>query len=128
MQLTYDEIRLQTIRAAQHLQGRGFKPKQTFVLFARNNHQVAPIVFASLAIGCPLNCIDASFVKSALIHMLNTTKPVVVFCEITCYELLNECLTELGNDAHIFTFGGCQGRSEPIDNLFQVTNTEHQFV
>lgn len=126
--MTFDELRTKTICVAQNLQARGFKPKQTCMLFARNHHYVAPIAIASMAIACPLNSIDPAFGRVELIHMLKTIKPAAVFCDITCYELMNECLVEVGSNADIFTFGGNQGRSEPVDNLFKETHKENEFV
>lgn len=128
IQMTFDEIRTKTIRAAQNLQARGYKPKQTFVLLSRNDHHVAPIVFASLAIGCPLNCLDASFTKTELIHMLKTTVPTVVFCQFTCYELLVECLAEVSNSAKVFVFGDNHGQCESVENLFLETHREREFI
>lgn len=89
-----------------------------------------PVVFGSLAIGCPLNTLDSSFGKTELIHMLKTTKPVLMFSDIDCYDLLTECLTQLGIDSKytIFTFGGSKGDSEPVENLFAETHREDQFV
>lgn len=126
--MTFDEIRIKTIRATQNLQDRGYQPKQTFVLLSRNDHHVASIVFASLCLGCPLNCLDASFTKTELIHMLKTTVPAVVFCQLTCYALLKECLEEIGNTAKIFTFGGNQLDSEAVENLFVETHRELDFM
>lgn len=126
--MTFDEIRIKTIRAAQNLQNRGYKPKERFALLARNNHHVAPIVFASLAIGCPLNCLDASFTKTELVHMLKTTEPTVVFCQDICYQLLVECLNEVSNSAKVFVFGDNDGQCESIENLFLETHKEHEFM
>lgn len=126
--MTFDEIRIKTIRAAQNLQNRGYKPKQTFVLLSRNEHNVAPIVFASIAIGCPLNCLDASFSKTELIHMLKTTTPAVVFCQPSCYELLVHCLEEISNPAKVFVFGEHHSGCETVENLFHETQKEHEFM
>lgn len=124
--MTFDEIRIKTIRTAQNLQALGYKPKEVFTLIARNSHHVAPITFASLAIGCPINALDPSFGKTEIIHMMKITKPVLVFCDVACYELVDESLKELGNEAKIYTFGGSIGRSEPVENWFkELMNSNH---
>lgn len=97
--MTFDEIRIKTVRAAQNLQAHGYQPKQVVGFMVKNSDFVAPIFFASIAIGCPISPLDPSFKKPELIHLLNITKPVLIFCDVTCYDLLNECLTELGNAA-----------------------------
>lgn len=126
--MTFDEIKTETIRAAQNLQALGCKPKQLFTIIARNSQHLAPITFASIAIGCPINALDVSFGKTEIIHMLKITKPAVVFCDSDCYKLVDECLVELENEARIFTFGERVGRSEPIESLFRETHKENQFM
>ncbi|XP_031623989.1 probable 4-coumarate--CoA ligase 1 [Contarinia nasturtii] len=128
IQLTYDEIRLKTIRAAQNLQKRGYKSKNVVGIIAKNSHHLAPIVFASLAIGSAVNTLDTSFKKAELLHMLKTTKPVVIFCDVEVYDLVKECFAELKNDSKIFTFGGNKGDSEQVENLFEETHNEDDFV
>lgn len=116
------------IRAAQNLQKRGYTPKQVFGFICKNSHNVAPIIFASISVGCPANTLDPSFGKTELIHMLKTTKPVLMFSDLECYDLIKECLTELGKDTKIFTFGGSKGDSEPVENLFAETHEEDSFM
>lgn len=128
MQMTFDDIRMKTIRAAQNLQRHGYQPQQVFGLMAKNSHHVAPIVFGSISIGCPVNTLDPAFGKTELSHMLNTTKPILMFCEVESYEFVKECLTELGNEAKIFTFGGSKGDSESVENLFSETHNESHFL
>lgn len=126
--MTFNEIRINTIRASQNLQKRGYKSKQVFGLMAKNSQHVASIVFASINVGSAVNTLDPSFGKTELIHMLKTTKPVLMFCDIEAYDLVQECLTELGNEAKIFTLGGSKGGSEPVENLFAETHEEDEFL
>lgn len=124
----FDELHTKTVRAAQNLQALGYKPKQVFGLMAKNSRHVAPITFASLAIGCPVNTLDPSFGRTELMHMLSITKPVLMFCDKACYSILKNCLAELGNKAVIFTFNGTEDDSVPVENLFKETFQEDKFV
>lgn len=117
-----------SIRIASHLQSRGYKKGQVFGLIATNTHHVAPVVFASLYLGCPLNTLDPSFGKNEIKHMLATTTPAVMFCDVKLYDLVSECLDDLGNAAKIFTFGGQKGSSVPVENLFVGNGDENEFV
>lgn len=128
IEMTFDEIRLKTIRAAQNFQELGYQPKQVFAFMIRNSHNVAPIIFGAISIGCPVNTLDPSFGKTELLHMLGTTKPALMFCDIESYELVKESLIELENDAKIFTFGGSDGDSVPVEDLFAETGTETSFM
>lgn len=51
-----------------------------------------------------------------------------MFCGVEVYELVSECLKQLGNDSKIYTFGGEAGKSEPVETLFTPTGSEEQFV
>lgn len=126
--MSYNEIRLKSIRAARNLQARGYKAKQVFGFLAKNSHHLAPVVFASFYLGCPVNTLDASFGKVELIHMLKTTKPTLMFCDTETYDLLKESLHELGNNAKIFTFGGKKGDSEQVENLFIENGNDYEFM
>lgn len=126
--MTFDEIRLKTIRAAQNLHDLGYESKQVFAFMVRNFHNVAPTIFGAMSIGCSVNTLDPSFGKTELLHMLGTTKPSLMFCDVESLELVKECLVELENEAKIFTFGGSEDGSEPVENLFAETGTEDGFM
>lgn len=121
-------MRLKIIRASQNLLKRGYVRGQVFGTVARNSHNLAPILFASMGIGCSMNTLEPSYKKPELLHMLRITKPSLMFCDVDCLDLVKECLIELGNDAHIFTFDGSKNCSENVENLFVETHNESNFV
>lgn len=88
------------------------------------------MVFGSIAIGCPINTLDVSFGKTQLMHLLKTTKPVLMFCDMGCRDLVKECSEELENDFQfeILTVGGCKDDSESVENLFAKTGHEDEFM
>lgn len=75
-----------------------------------------------------MNSLDVSFGRTEIVHMLSITKPVVIFCDVDCYETVSKCLDELKMDARIFTFGGIVGQSESIESLFEEVDNENQFM
>lgn len=119
---------MKTIRAAQNLQKLGYNSKGIFGFVAKNSHHLAPIMFASIALGSPVNVLDPSFGKPEYLHMLKITKPILMFCDVDVYELVKECLMELNNNAQIFTFGGRKNGSEEIETLFVETGNESIFL
>lgn len=128
IQLTNELIRLKTIRAAQNLQKLRYAKGDIFAICARNSHYVAPIAYASLCLGCPLNTLDTSFGEAELTHMLSITKPKVVFCDTDVSEAIENVLEKLEIDARIFTFGGQCGNSVPVEELLTETNDEEYFT
>lgn len=128
MRLTFDEIRLSTIRIAQNLRCQGYKPKQVIGIMADNSDYLSSIVFASFCLGCPINALSTLVGKQDVMRMYAITEPSVVFCDVHVYDMIEECLNELGNKAKIYTFNGTKGNSEAIENLLQATGTEVNFM
>lgn len=120
---------MNTIRAAQNLRQRGYcESKQVITIISGNVAHLAPIVFAALSLGCPINTLDVQMEKSTVLSMLWLTQPHLVFCEIIVYDLIVEVLTELQMDARIFTFNGSKANSILVDVLFAETGIEESFV
>lgn len=128
VRLTFDDIRQRTIRAALNLLNRGYKANQVFTIVARNSENLAPIVFAALCIGCPINVMDTSFGKNEIKHMLSITKPSLVFCDADVHDKMKECLKEIGNGSKIITFDGKVGSSEQVDDLLVKAEAESTFM
>lgn len=101
---TFEQIRLKTIRAAQNHQQRVYKPKQIFGIIAGNVAHLRAAVFASLCLGCPISTMTTSVEKQDLIkHDPNPQAHfTMIFCEVSMYDLVTECSTELGWNAKIF--------------------------
>lgn len=127
IQLTSAFIRRQTVRAALNLQKIGCNKGDIFGIVAKNSHYLAPIVYASLCIGCPINTLDPSFTKLELMHMLSISRPKVMFCDASVYDLVQECLNDLGNTAKVFTFSGQSGKSIRVEDLFEDVEGESTF-
>lgn len=127
IQLTNRFIRLKTIQAAQNLKKRGYEKGDVFTVIAKNSHYLAPIVFASVCLGCPINCLDVSFAAAEMVHMMSITQPSAVFCDADVYELVKNCLGELENGAKVYTFSGQTGDSIAVEELFVDTGNEENF-
>lgn len=128
MNATFNELLIKTIRASQNLQKFNYESKSVFGIIANNGPDLAPILFASFCLGCPVSPIDPTFKKPELKFIINITRPKVFFCDVKIYDLLEVCLNELNIDADIFTFNGKRGKSKPIESLFAETGTETEFT
>lgn len=128
-QFTFKQMRLKTIRVAQNLQRRGFNSKCTVATVAGNVPHLAPIVYASLCLGCPVAPMYTAMEKQSVLRMIELTEPRIIFCEVKVYDLMVECLAEVGiSNVKIFTFDGVKGHSEAVDDLFNPTGNERDFV
>lgn len=128
MELTNEQIRMMTIRAAQNITKLGLAKGDVIGIVASNHHQLAPIVFAAMAIGCPINPLDPSFVCGEISHMFGITQPKLVFCNRDKIDVVRESLDSLNITAPIFTFDGPTLNSRAVDDLLVATHEEHQFV
>lgn len=117
-----------TVRAAQNIRKLGYKQREIIGIVAGNHQDLAPIVYATLCLGCPINSLGPTLSKGEIIHMLKMTKPTLMFCAVETYDLVSDCLLELGNGATIFTFGGQTNNSEAVDDLFAESGSEDDFV
>lgn len=122
-------MRLKTIRAAQNLQRHGFNSKYTIATVAGNVPHLAPVVYASLCLGWSIATMYTAMEKSSILRMFELTEPRIIFCEIKVYDMIVECLTEVGiSNAKVFTFDGIRGDSEAVDDLFNETGNERDFM
>lgn len=61
LQMTNGEIALNTVRVAQHMQALGIRSGDVVALLAENHHDVASVVFASIALAAPVNLLGPDF-------------------------------------------------------------------
>lgn len=97
-------------------------------VIAKNNHDLIPILVALLSLDYPINTFDPSFTGEIFVHVLSSTKPKLVFCEVESYETLRRYLRQLNNEARIYTFCGQIGDSFAVADLFIETGVETEFM
>lgn len=95
---------------------------------AGNVANLAPIVYASLCLGWPVVTMYTAMEKQSIVRMFDLTEPKIIFCEVNVYDLVVECLSEVGSNAKIFTFNGTKGESEAVESLLEETGTEMEFT
>lgn len=81
VELTSDELRLRSIRAAQNLTKLGYKKGDMVGFAVRNRENVAPLVYGCFLIGAPMNCLDPDFSVDDMAHMFRISKPVLVMAD-----------------------------------------------
>lgn len=118
---------MMTIRAAQNLQRSGHKPKQVISIISGNVPHLAPIVFASLCLGGPVNTIPTT-PKREILRILEMTKPDLVFCEMRVFDLVQKCLMDLQLNTKIYTLNGTADNAETVEKLFVETSIEEEFA
>lgn len=127
-QITFSEMRLKAIRAAQNLLNRGFKPRQKFCFFTFECDYVLTIILAAFGLACPIVPLCPILSKEELVRILTKLQPPVIFCDSEFYTLLNDVLNELRFDIKVFIFEDHVDGVEHVDSLFVETGEENTFT
>lgn len=125
--MDYNDLWSKTVRVAQNLQKLGYSKTGVFG-YSGIDPNVAPVICAAFCLGCPIIALSPSYGKADMIHLLNITKPKLMFCTVERYALVSECLNDVGNEARIFTFDVEADGSESVENLFAETGIEQHFT
>lgn len=126
-QFTNGELRLKTIRAAQNIRKLGYQPGDVIGIAARNSQHLAPIVFAAMSIGCPINALDPTFGKTEIAHMFRITKPKLIICDCSNVGIVASSVADAGLSAAFYTFDGPTEHSKAVDELLEETHVEEEF-
>lgn len=105
----------------------GLKQGEIIAVIAKNSENLAPIIFAAFSIGLIINTLDPTFESVEITHMLNITKPSLVFGDRDNLETVQRSLSELNLNVPLYTFGGATHFSRSIDDLLVETNAENSF-
>lgn len=113
---------------AKNLQKFGCQKDDKILYFTTNSAEIAPLVFASLCLGCPIVTYSPYFRKAEVNYQLSFLKPKYVICDIEFYPMLGECFKNLEISAQFFTFDGQMGCSIDIECLFDENDDSSQFM
>ncbi|XP_062537436.1 uncharacterized protein LOC134205833 [Armigeres subalbatus] len=129
VRVTYSEMRLRSIRAAQNLAMIvGLEKGDMVTIVSRNNEKVAPVVFGCFMLGTPINTLDPGFRRDDFAHMFETTKPKCVICEgDLVHEVVAGC-EMVGIAPELIVFGTRINGYGKVDDLLVETGTEKHFL
>lgn len=128
VRLSYGELHSKAVRAAQNIKKLNLMKGDVVAVIAKNNHDLIPILVALLSLNYPINTLNPTFTEEVFMHMLDITKPKLIFCEVESYETVRRYLRQLKNEAKIYTFCGRIGDAFAVDDLFCETGEETEFM
>ncbi|EAT45818.1 AAEL002940-PA [Aedes aegypti] len=127
--VTYHEMRLRSIRVAQNLSAIvGIEKGDMVTIVARNNENVAPIVFGCFMLGTPMNTLDPGFHREDFAHMFESIKPKLVICEGDLVDEMVGAFEMVGIEPELIVFGPRINGYGKVDDLLVETGTEKYFL
>lgn len=128
IELTFNDLRLQSVRAAQNLKIFNFQKGDYFAVISKNNHELFPTVIAALCSGHPVSVLSMKMTESELTDALYSVKPRAIFCEQVHLDLVNLAVQKLNFQIKVFTFLGAESGSIAVSSLFTETGNENSFT
>lgn len=127
--MTASEMRLRSIRIGQNLIDKaGVKSGDMIVLIARNNDNIASLMYACMSIGTPFMPLDGFFEVPEMVHMFEIFKPNMIFCELGRLNTVKTALTQLLLNIPIITFDKSKAEDvQCIDDYLLPTGIEDNF-
>lgn len=127
--MTYHELRLKTIRAAQNLQEMGFQSRQVFSFMVNQCDDLLPLFLASTCLACPIVPLHSMLSKEEIVRIFAKTKPCVIFCDTNHLNMISQAIKESQlNKVKVFVVGESIDDFESIQDLFVETGDENHFV
>ncbi|KXJ77102.1 hypothetical protein RP20_CCG008342 [Aedes albopictus] len=129
VRVTYQEMRLRSIRVAQNLSSIvGIQKGDMVTIVARNNEKVAPVVYGCFMLGTPMNTLDPGFHREDFAHMFETIKPKLVICEGDLVDEMVAAFEMVDIAPELILFGPRINGYGKVDDLLVETGTEKHFL
>lgn len=130
--MTFNQLRLNSIRAAQNLQKlHGFRSHQKFCFITFQNENLLSIVLASIGLACPMIPLYPRILSTnEIFEKLLQIEPTIIFCDANLYGQLKEVLDQLHFEVKVYLLDDIQFEDgvESVVKLFQPTDDENYFV
>lgn len=128
VRLTFHDLWIKTVRAAQNLQKYGFKKGDVFGFMVDHTDHLVPILLAAMCMGCPAATLHPTLSKDEIVRSFLKAKPSAAFCVVSACNQLIEAVKELPFDVQMFIFDGRVDGFESVCSLFVETGEENRFV
>lgn len=128
IETTCEEMRIQSIRVAQNLKSTGIIAEDVVGIVCRNSVHLNSLVFGCILYGCPINPLNASIHVNDIVAMFKQTEPKLVFCDNNVYDDVVAALSELKNDATVYTVLERVDGVSFAEDLIKPTGTEEQYI
>lgn len=127
-EITCDEFRVSSVRAAQNLTKLGIGADDVVSFICHNSSTLSFLLTGCVLIGAPISPLDLSFTVNDLKHLLGQTKPKLIVCEKEILARVRQALMELDFDSQIFVASDEEVTdAQQFSELLIPTGTENDF-
>jgi long-subunit acyl-CoA synthetase (AMP-forming) len=120
IETTCHEMRSRTIKIANYLLRAGLKQGDVVGVMATNSENLAPVVFACLTLGLPLNFLAPVMTENDVIYMFSKTKPKVIFSDANLITTVMNSTTKIDSKVTIITLQEKVECFEFVDDILSV--------
>jgi 4-coumarate--CoA ligase len=124
VEITCHEMRLRTIRIADYLIRAGLKQGDVVGVMATNSENLAPVVFACLTLGLPLNFLAPVMTEIDVAYMFSKTKPKVIFSDSNLINTVVNSTEKIESKAAIITLQEKVKCFEFVDDIMSGDNND----
>jgi long-subunit acyl-CoA synthetase (AMP-forming) len=128
VKVTCAELRKRVVRAALNMTKMGYKKGDMIAFASRNHENVSSILFGCFCIGTPANGLDPAFNKVDFAHMLNKTKPKLVFCDEDNLEIVKEAAESVDLHPKFAVFGPAKDDVMSVDDFLVEHPSEKMYL
>lgn len=125
--LTNEDVIKRSIRVALSLRAHGVSQQDVVGILASNSANLMPIAFGSMFLAAPFHALDVSFTKDAIIHSWSKTRPKIVFCDGSAYDMVKEAGEKMGLEYLIYTVNNHMKGVKRVDDILQPQPLENLF-
>lgn len=115
-EMTCYEMRVRTLKIASHLTKRGYKQTDVVGVVAMNSENLAPVVFACLLLGLPINTLSPLLLEEDE-NIFSKTRPKLIFCDGGFIETLKTTIKSLKLECEIITLCKKVDEVDFVDDL-----------
>lgn len=108
IEITCGNMYARSLKLANHLAQCCYKQGDIVGLISHNNDNVAPIIFACLALSLSINPLATTMNVDDMIHIYSMTRPQIIFVDSTVFEHCKGSSPSIENRCtNIHAFGSC---------------------
>lgn len=124
---TNEQALSMSVKVALSLLDLKLKQSDFIGIMASNTSYVMPLCYGTFFASIPFHPLDVSFEKSMVLHCWSKSRPKVVFCDASVYDLVKEAIDELELAAPIYILKDQIEGVNHIENMFGERGLQERF-